>query len=844
MEKCDKVRVELGARSYDIIFGAVDCPEVIAALKDLPQKNVLITADSNTAQFLPHTRAALEKSGKQVFQWVFPAGEASKNIENAMELCGYASKMKLGRNALFAALGGGVTGDLTGFAASIFMRGVDFIQIPTSLLAMVDSSVGGKTAVDTAYGKNLVGAFHQPKMVIIDCDVLQHLPLREIGSGMAEIVKTAMILDGGFAEKLMLAKGNILNDPELLRYAVKRSCQIKAMVVSADEKESGDSGRVFLNYGHTFGHAVEHLSCFRLAHGEAVAVGMDMAAFAAAEMGLCSRELIGFQYQLLERFNIAPASFPHSAVRQDTEKIIQLMKGDKKNGDGRFRAVLPLVPGKVKTVDLDPAATAELIDRYYDFRFKKTEIVPDRDRPVAAVIGLGLLGSSLAQSIDRSKYQVAVWNRNPAASAWIMEKQAADKVYDDPQQAVADADIAILCLPMPVTREFIRQYHNLLKPGAVMTDIASVKGEVMKCAEMFENFNFVGSHPMAGTEKSGYANGFKGLYENADVFVVPGKYSTDAGVKAVSDFWNSLNAHCSVIDAAAHDALVAHTSHMLHIIASSLARSILARNDAVEQRRHYAGCATGFRDTSRIASSSPEMWKEICMENRTAILPALEEFQQSLNEMRDTLITSDGEKFASLFQHGRDLRDSWLCYKNCHRMPANIVLCGIKHCGKTTVGKAIAAILDLPLTDSDAEIEKLDGKNRSCREIFRNEGEDYFRKLEAQVLENLADSDKKQVISLGGGALSNPLISKSLRDRLGFKVWLDVDDKVAFERIKRNGLPPFLADADDPLAEFVKMNAVRRNVFAAASDVKVIAKELPHRIALRILSSYKDNFNI
>ena len=842
MDFCEKVRVELGERSYDIIFAPVDSADVVSALKELPQKNILLTADTNTATYLPGVRAVLEKSGKKVWDWVFPAGESSKNIDNAMALCGYASQLKLGRNSLFAALGGGVTGDLTGFAASLFMRGVDFIQIPTSLLAMVDSSVGGKTAVDTPYGKNLVGAFHQPKMVIIDCNMLKSLPPREIGCGMAEIIKTAMILDRDFAEKLAGFKGNILDNPELLLFAVKRSCQIKAMVVSADEKESGDSGRVFLNYGHTFGHAVEHLSSFRMAHGEAVSVGMDMAAFIACKLGITSPETIRFQYRLLENYSIAPESFPHSAIRQDSSRIIELMKGDKKNGDGSFRAVLPLAPGKVQTVELDPETTGKLIDKYYEFRLNDTVCGKSEDLPEVAIIGLGLLGSSLAQSIDRKSYRVSVWNRNPDACKWIMKKLAADKVYDSPEEALANADMAIFCLPMPVTQKFIDLYHDHLKPGAVLTDIASVKSGVMSCAEKYEKLNFVGSHPMAGTEKSGFANGFKGLYDNADVFIVPGKYSSAAGIAAVEKFWQSLSTRTTVINAAEHDALVAHTSHMLHIIASALTRSILDREDAAEKRRHYSGCATGFRDTSRIASSSPEMWKEICMENVSAILPALDEFQDALSQMRKTLTDSDGESFARLFGYGKNLRDSWLCYKNTGKMPANIVLCGIKHCGKTTIGQKIAAILDMPLTDSDMEIEKLDGKNRSCREIFKSEGEEYFRKLEASVLGKLAGSPEKKVIALGGGALSNPFVSDKLKKDLGFKLWLDVDDKTAFERIKCGGLPPFLSSSADPEATFTEMNRKRREVFSVCADAKVTGNDTPDRIALQILSLYKEFF--
>ncbi|MBE6376083.1 MAG: 3-dehydroquinate synthase [Lentisphaerae bacterium] len=837
------VRVELGSRSYNIVFDRVDSVLVTGEFAALPQKNVLVVADSNTASYLPVVRKALEKSGKTVYDWVFPAGESSKNIDNAMKLCGYASKLQLGRNALFAALGGGVTGDLTGFAASMYMRGVDFIQIPTSLLAMVDSSVGGKTAVDTPHGKNLVGAFHQPKLVVIDCGMLRTLPEREISSGMAEIVKTAMIRDADFAENLLRFSGNIAENPELLLPAVFRSCQIKAAVVSADEKESGDSGRVFLNYGHTFGHALEHLSCFRLAHGEAVAIGMDIAVFAAVKLGLCVPGLTVYQHRLLENFGIAPENFPASAVKQDTEKIIELMKGDKKNGDGKFRAVLPLAAGKVKTIDLDPQWTAGMLEEYFAFRFAPEKIVQD-DRKEVAIIGLGLLGSSLALSIDRHRYSVGVWNRNFAACQWAMENNAAEKIYSSPEEAFADADITILCLPIPVTEKFIADYANFAKKGGVVTDIASVKSGVMQCAEKFPELDFVGSHPMAGTEKSGFNAGFAGLYDNADVFVVPGKYSTSQGINTIEEFWGHLGTAPRRINSVEHDALVAHTSHMLHIIASALTRSILSREDAAEQRRHYFGCATGFRDTSRIASSSPDMWKDICMANKEAILPALDEFQESLNEMRETLLTGDAEKFAALFRYGRDLRDSWLCYKNASHLPENIVLCGIKHCGKSTVGREIAAILDMVLIDTDDEIVKLDGGSRSCREIFKEEGEGYFRRLEAQVLSEIAGSKDKKVIALGGGALSNPFVSGEVKKALGCKFYLDTDDKTAFERICANGLPPFLAGEAEPFTAFVEMNKARKKVFQEQCQMRIIPENSPHDTALHILSCYKDLNNL
>ena len=757
-----------------------------------------------------------------------------------MKFCAYAAELKLGRNALFAALGGGVTGDLTGFAASLYMRGVDFIQIPTSLLAMVDSSVGGKTAVDTPHGKNLVGAFHQPKLVVIDCSLLKTLAPREIAGGMAEIVKTAMILDRDFAQKLQaLSLEQIMDDLQKVQFAVRRSCEIKAAVVAADEKESGDSGRVFLNYGHTFGHALEHLSGFALAHGEAVAIGMDIAVFAAQNLGLCKPEVMDFQHSLLEKFNIAPEKFPTSSIKKDTEKIISLMRGDKKNGDGKFRAVLPLETGKVKTVDLDPEKTGELLEKYFEFRFKSNVIIADKRQEVA-IVGLGLLGSSLALSLDHSKYMVSVWNRNQEACHAMAEALAAEKIYASPEEAVANGDIVILCLPIPVTMEFIRKYHGFLKAGAVMTDISSVKGCVMKCAAEFPELNFVGSHPMAGTEKSSWRSAVKGLYENADILIVPGKYSTAEGIEAIKAFWESLNAHVKDIDCEAHDALVANSSHMLHIIASALTRSILDRRDAVEQRRYYSGCATGFRDTSRIASSSPAMWKEICISNTGAIIPALDEFQYRLDEMRKALINGDGERFAELFSLGRDLRDSWLCYKKSHDLPQNIVLCGIKHCGKTTVGKEIAAVLDVKFVDSDDLIVKKDGGKRSVRGIFAAEGEEFFRKIEADVLNELTQSGQRMVIALGGGALSNPFVDDRVKEKLGFKVWLDTDDKIAFKRIVKKGLPPFLQNIDNPEAAFREMNIARKAVFAAQCDVRCVPASTPHYTALHILSLFKD----
>ena len=223
-------------------------------------------------------------------------------------------------------------------------------------------------------------------------------------------------------------------------------------------------------------------------------------------------------------------------------------------------------------------------------------------------------------------------------------------------------------------------------------------------------------------------------------------------------------------------------------------------------------------------------------------MPALDEFQYRLAEIRRTLVQGDGEKFAELFALGRDLRDSWLCYKKSHDLPQSIVICGIKHCGKSTVGKELAAILDIKFVDTDDLIVAKDGNNRTVREIFAAEGEEAFRKLEAAVLSELAESGQKMIIALGGGALSNAFVSDSVKKALGFKVWLDTDDHTAFMRIMEKGLPPFLKDAADPEEAFKAMNVERKAVFAAQCEVRCVPAATPHYTALHILSLFKDKW--
>ena len=271
---------------------------------------------------------------------------------------------------------------------------------------------------------------------------------------------------------------------------------------------------------------------------------------------------------------------------------------------------------------------------------------------------------------------------------------------------------------------------------------------------------------------------------------------------------------------------MANSSHMLHIIASALTRSILDRSDAAEQRRYYSGCATGFRDTSRIASSSPAMWREICLANTGAILPALDEFQYRLAEIRRTLLQGDGEHFAELFALGRDLRDSWLCYKKSLNLPQNIVICGIGHAETVAVGREIAAVLDIPFVDSD----EMAGE--------KSVGEAAFRQREAGVLSDLAGSGQRLVIALGGGALGNPMVSPPVKEKLGFKVWLETDEAAALNAMMAGSS----SDAGRSEQACRERIDAWKTVDAAQCEVRCKPAATPHYTALHILSLFKDKW--
>lgn len=344
----EKLHIDCEGGNYDILIS----PDSWSEAAKLPGKALLV-CDSNVAELY---RERAERRFAPIDTFVFPAGEEHKTIDTVMALCRRAAALKLDRKCTFLALGGGVTGDLTGFAAAIYLRGVKVLQIPTTLLAMVDSSVGGKTAVDIPEGKNLVGAFHQPCRVVIDPEMLASLPERELRNGLAEAVKTAMLGDAELFELIEKHAGELLEKPlpaALYGEIIRRCCQVKAAIVAADAHEHGC--RAFLNYGHTFGHALELLSGFRIAHGEGVSLGMVVAAKLAVKLGICSAETEERQLALLRALGL-----PSSPAPVAPEAWFAAMRGDKKAHDGKIVFILPERIGKVRPVDT--LTEAEVVD--------------------------------------------------------------------------------------------------------------------------------------------------------------------------------------------------------------------------------------------------------------------------------------------------------------------------------------------------------------------------------------------------------------------------------------------------------------------------------------------------
>lgn len=340
------LRVDLKERGYDIAIGSGTLPQCAEFLAERSSSShVVLITDSNVDElYADAVGDYFVEAGLEVELLVIEAGEESKNADVLIDLWQTMLAEGADRGSVVAAVGGGVVGDIAGFVAATFTRGVPFLQIPTTLLAQVDSSVGGKVGVNLPEAKNIVGAFWQPLGVLIDVDVLGTLPAGEFAAGMAEVVKYGVIMDEPFFEYLESNVDAInARDSETLQYVVERCCRLKADVVQEDEREE-TGRRAILNYGHTFAHAFEAATQYgKLLHGEAVAMGMVCASQLAERIGLIDAQATQRQIKLLEAL-----SLPTLPLEFDSEEIYRLMWHDKKVADGKLRFVLPTSLGEVK----------------------------------------------------------------------------------------------------------------------------------------------------------------------------------------------------------------------------------------------------------------------------------------------------------------------------------------------------------------------------------------------------------------------------------------------------------------------------------------------------------------
>ena len=333
----EKINVSLAERSYSIL---IDSNFLAGFGQELSQlnfpKRIAVVSNPTVDNLYGSTiRISLENSGFITEQFNIPDGESFKSLETLQSIYDFLLENGFDRGCGLVALGGGVVGDIAGFAAATFLRGIPYVQVPTTLLAQVDSSVGGKTAVNHPLGKNLIGAFYQPEMVFIDIDTLKTLERRDVSAGLAEVIKYGVISDSNF---FCWLEGNITNlknrKPESIIYAVRRSCQIKAEIVALDEREG--TVRAHLNYGHTFGHAIEKLSGYgQFKHGEAVSIGMIVAAKISARQGFCSQQDVQRLTDLLSAFDL-PVAPPDFSL---AEYVVAMQK-DKKVKQGILTLVL------------------------------------------------------------------------------------------------------------------------------------------------------------------------------------------------------------------------------------------------------------------------------------------------------------------------------------------------------------------------------------------------------------------------------------------------------------------------------------------------------------------------
>ena len=352
-----ELNVELGARRYPIRIGAGLLDDASQWRALLPGRQVLIVSNEIVARlYLERVCAGLHDATLSTS--ILPDGEAHKTLDCTARIFAALAAMQASRDACIIALGGGVIGDLGGFAAACWMRGIACVQMPTTLLAMVDSSVGGKTGVNLPQGKNLVGAFHQPRAVIADTDTLATLPERELRAGFAEVIKYAALGDAEFFSWLEThADALLAREPATLAHAIATCCRHKAAIVARDETEQGE--RALLNFGHTFGHALETVRGHgTLLHGEAVAIGMVVAARLSTRLGMAAAVDTERLATLLARFGL-PTAIP---VGTDIDALLKAMQLDKKNLSGKLRLVVWHGIGRAEIVDgVDAAAVLAVL---------------------------------------------------------------------------------------------------------------------------------------------------------------------------------------------------------------------------------------------------------------------------------------------------------------------------------------------------------------------------------------------------------------------------------------------------------------------------------------------------
>jgi 3-dehydroquinate synthase len=343
-----RLSIDLGERSYEILIGSGLRKRAGEFLKAVfnPSRVVIITHPSINSLYGKEVVANFKDQGWTTDVIEVPEGESSKNLGQAEKLYDRLLELNCDRKSVLVALGGGVIGDLVGFVAATYQRGIPFIQMPTTLLSQVDSSVGGKTAVNHPKGKNMIGAFYQPRLVLADLETLRTLPSNEYRAGLAEIVKYGVISDAKLFEFLETQYKEILNlDQQCLSYIIETSCAIKAEVVEKDERES--HYRMILNFGHTLGHAIESLTNYsRFIHGEAVAIGMVRAAALSQSMGKCSEDVPRRLEALLKNLGL-PVEMPEL----DSSAVIESLYHDKKTMDHKIKFILVKEIGSIEIVD-------------------------------------------------------------------------------------------------------------------------------------------------------------------------------------------------------------------------------------------------------------------------------------------------------------------------------------------------------------------------------------------------------------------------------------------------------------------------------------------------------------